>query len=278
MVNISVVPQFFISAEVPSWKSVVLEAWSCRHLFMILVWRTIKVRYKQSVIGLAWAVLQPLAMTFIFTIIFGRLAGIPTNGVPYPLFVVSGLIVWQLIAQSFNSATGSIVANAPLVTRIYFPRIFLPLTAIAAAVFDFLCSLSLLILLMAWYGIPPTLGVVAFVPMLVLALATVLGLSLWLGALYVRFRDVGLLLPFLTQIWMFSSPVIYPTSLLPPEYQFLYSLNPIVAVIDTSRWAFCGAAPPEMGGVIVSAVVALGLCLSGLWFFRRHEQTFADVV
>jgi len=255
-----------------------IEMWRFRHVFLIFVWRTLKVRYKQTAIGVAWAVLQPLTMTFIFTIIFGRLAGMPTNGVPYPLFVISGLIVWQLVAGSFQNATGSIVANAGLVTRIYFPRIFLPLAAITAALFDFLCAFALLILLMVWYGNSPTLGALVFIPMLALAMVTVLGLSLWLGALYVSYRDVGHLLPFLTQIWMFASPIIYPTSLLPPKYQFLYSLNPVAAVIESSRWAFCGTNPPSVGVILVSTLVAVCLCASGLWFFRRHEQNFADVV
>jgi lipopolysaccharide transport system permease protein len=267
-----------ISSEAPDWTSMAVEMWSFRHLFLIFVWRTLKVRYKQTTIGVAWAVLQPLTMTFIFTVIFGRLAGMPTNGVPYPLFVVSGLIVWQLVAQSFQNATGSIVANAGLVTRIYFPRIFLPLAAITAALFDFLCAFALLIVLMIWYGISPTIGMLVFIPVIALAMVTVLGLSLWLGTLYVPYRDVGHLLPFLTQIWMFVSPVIYPSSLLPPHYQFLYSLNPIVVVIDTSRWAFCGASPPSVGGGLVSTIVAVCLFGSGLWFFRRHERNFADVV
>jgi len=254
------------------------ELWQFRYLFFILVWRTLKVRYKQTTIGVAWAILQPLTMTFIFTIIFGRLAAMSTDGVPYPLFVTSGLIVWQLIAGSFQNATGSIVANAGLVTKIYFPRVFLPLTAIAAALFDFLCAFALMILLMVWYSVSPTLGVLAFIPMLALAMVTVLGLSLWLGALYVKYRDVGHLLPFLTQIWMFISPVIYPTSLLPQKYQFLYSLNPIVTVVETSRWAFCGTSPPSIGRILVSTFVAGLLCASGLWFFRRHERNFADIV
>ena len=267
-----------ISPDAPGWVSMAAEMWSFRYVFLVFVWRSLKIRYKQTAIGVAWALLQPLTMTFIFTFIFGRLAGMPTNGVPYPLFVVSGLIVWQLVAQSFQSATGSIVTNAGLVTRIYFPRIFLPLAAIAAALFDFMCAFALLILLMAWYGMAPTIGVLAFIPVLGLAVVTVLGLSLWFGTLYVPYRDVGHLLPFLTQIWMFASPVIYPTSLLPPKYHFLYSLNPIVTVIDVSRWAFCGTNPPNVGGVIVSTVVAVGLCVSGLWFFRRHERNFSDVV
>jgi len=267
-----------ISSELPDWKSMAIEMWRFRHVLLIFVWRTLKVRYKQTAIGVAWAVLQPLTMTFIFTIIFGRLAGMPTNGVPYPLFVISGLVVWQLVAGSFQSATGSIVANAGLVTRIYFPRIFLPLAAITAALFDFLCAFALLILLMVWYGYSPTLGALVFIPMLALAMVTVLGLSLWLGALYVPYRDVGYLLPFLTQIWMFASPIIYPTSLLPTKYQFLYSLNPVVAVIDSSRWAFCGTNPPSVGVILVSTLVAVCLCASGLWFFRRHERNFSDVV
>ena len=276
--NSVIASQRHISPEVPDWMSMVLEMWSFRHLFVIFVWRALKVRYKQTAIGVAWALLQPLTMTFIFTFIFGRLAGMPTNGVPYPLFVVSGLIAWQLVAQSFQGATGSVVTNAGLITRIYFPRIFLPLAAITTALFDFVCAFSLLILLMAWYGIAPTVGVLAFIPAVGLAMMTVLGLSLWFGTLYVPYRDVGYLLPFLTQIWMFISPVIYPTSLLPPKYQFIYSLNPIVTVIDVSRWAFCGTNPPDAGAAILSTVVAIGLCVSGLWFFRRHERNFADIV
>lgn len=254
------------------------ELWRFRHLFMILVWRTLKVRYQQTVIGVAWAVIQPLLLTFVFTVIFGMLANIPTNGQPYPVFVLAGLIVWQFVAQSFQQASASVVLNAHLVTRIYFPRILLLLAAVTAALFDLLCTLGLLVVVLLWYGVAPTIGVIAFIPMLLLAVITVVGIALWLGALYVSYRDVGHLLPFMAQLWMFLSPVIYPTSLLPAKYHFLYALNPLVVVIETSRWAFAQGTPPQLWMVGVSATVAFALLLSGLWFFRRHEGTFADVV
>ena len=254
------------------------ELWRFRHLFLILVWRTLKVRYQQTVIGVAWAVLQPLLLTVVFTVIFGLLARMPTDGIPYPIFVLSGLLVWQFVAQSTQHASTAVVANYHLVTRIYFPRILLPMASIAAHVFDLFCVLGLMAGFLVWYGLVPTAGIVAFLPMLLLAAITVFGLSLWLGTLFVSYRDIGHLLPFMIQIWMFVSPVIYPLSLLPPKYTFLYALNPLVVVIQTSRWAFCGAAPPAGWMVAVAWVIALTLCVTGLWFFRRHEGTFADIV
>ena len=255
------------------------ELWRFRHLYAVLVWRTLKVRYQQTAIGIAWAVLQPLLLTFVFTVIFGLIVNMPTDrGQPYPVFVLSGLLVWQFVAQSFQQATASVVANAHLVTRIYFPRILLLLAAITAAFFDLLCVLALMLVFMLWYGVAPTPGVLFFVPAMLLAAATVLGVSLWLGALYVPYRDVGHLLPFFTQIWMFVCPVFYPLALLPPKYELLYALNPIVVAVQASRWAFAGGEPPGAGMVAVSSAVAAVLLVSGLWFFRRHEGRFADIV
>jgi lipopolysaccharide transport system permease protein len=255
------------------------ELWRYRHLFAVLVWRTLKVRYQQTAIGVAWAVLQPLLLTFVFTVIFGLIVRIPTDGgQPYPVFVLSGLLVWQFVAQSFHQATSSVVGNAHLITHIYFPRILLLLAAITAAFFDLLCVLALMGLFMLGYGVMPSLGALAFVPAMLLAAASVLGLALWLGALYVPYRDVGHLLPFLTQIWMFVSPVFYPLSMLPPKYELVYALNPVVVVVQTSRWAFAGGEPPVLRMVAVSCAVAALLLVSGLWFFRRHEGRFADLV
>jgi lipopolysaccharide transport system permease protein len=254
------------------------ELWQYRHLFLILVWRILRVRYQQTVIGVAWAVLQPLLLAFVFTVIFGLLANIPTNGQPYPIFVLSGLLVWLFVAQAFTQASTSIVGHAFLVTKIYFPRVILLFAAIAAALVDFCCAFALLVLLMIWYGIAPSIGTLIFIPMLLLAILTVFGLSLWMSALYVPYRDIGHLLPFLVQLWMFLSPVIYPTTLLPPKYSFLYALNPIVVVIDTSRWAFAAGPPPATWMVAVSCGMTLLLVVSGVWFFRRREPTFADVV
>jgi homopolymeric O-antigen transport system permease protein len=254
------------------------ELWRYRHLLAVLVWRALKVRTQQTVVGIGWAVLQPLLLTAVFTVIFSRLAGIPADGQPYPVFVLSGLAVWQFVAQSFQQASASIVANSNLVNRVYFPRILLPLTAIGSSLFDLACILALLAVFMLWYGVAPSVGVLAFAPAIILAAATVLGLSLWLAALYVPYRDVGHLLPFITLVWMFVSPVIYPLSLLPPAYATLYAMNPIVVAIQTSRWAFAGGLPPAAAMVATSSAVAAALLASGLWFFRRREGTFADVV
>lgn len=254
------------------------ELWRFRHLFLAVVWRTIRVRYKQTAIGVAWALLQPLLLMIVFTIIFGLLTNMPTNGQPYPIFVLSGLLVWLFVAQSFSQASVSIVGNTHLITKIYFPRVILILAAITAAIFDFVCSFALLIALMVWYGITPSVGAFVFIPVLLLAVLTVFGLSLWLSALYVSFRDVGHLLPFLTQLWMFLSPVVYPSSLLPAKYSFLYALNPVVVVIDTSRWAFAAGPAPAGWTFAVSFAVALFFCITGFWFFRRHEANFADIV
>jgi homopolymeric O-antigen transport system permease protein len=254
------------------------ELWRYRYLFLVLVWRTLKVRCQQTAVGVAWAVLQPLLLTVLFTVIFSLLAGMPTDGQPYPIFVLGGLLMWQFVAQSFQQASGSVVAEAHLITRIYFPRILLLLAAIATALFDLVCVFGLLACFMLWYGVAPGIGAFAFLPALLLAAATAFGLSLWLAALYVPYRDVGHLLPFMTQVWMFLSPVIYPMSLLPPKYEPLYAMNPIVVAVQTSRWAFAGGPPPSLQMVWISTSVALFLVVSGLWFFRRREGTFADKV
>ena len=254
------------------------ELWRFRHLFLVLVWRTLKIRYQQTAVGVAWAVLQPLMLTIIFTVVFSLLAGMPTDGQPYPIFVLSGLLMWQFVGQSFQQASASVVFESHLITRIYFPRILLLLAPIGAALVDMACVFGLLACFMLWYGVAPSIGVLTFFPALLLAAATVFGLSLWLAALYVRYRDVGQLLPFLTLIWMYLSPVIYPLSLLPPKYELLYAMNPIVVSVQASRWAFAGGTPPSASMVGISTAVAAFLVLTGLWFFRRREGTFADVV
>ena len=257
----------------------IAELWRYRHLFVVLIWRILKIRYQQTVIGVAWVVLQPLLLTLVFTVIFGVLIRMPTDGgQAYPIFVLSGLLVWQFVAQAFQQATNSIVGNAHLVTKIYFPRILLLLAAISASFVDFLCVLALTAVFMLAYGVVPGAAVLAFVPAILLAALTVLGLSLWLAALYVPFRDVGHLLPFFTQLWMFVSPVFYPLSLLPKEYELVYALNPLVVAVQTTRWALAGGIAPTAGLVLVSCSVTALLLLSGLWFFRRHEGRFADVV
>lgn len=254
------------------------ELWQYRQLFRVLVWRLLKVRYRQTVVGLGWAVLQPLMFILVFSLIFGLLARIPTEGQPYPIFVASGLLVWQFVAQGFQQTTSSIIANTELVSRIYFPRILLLLATLTAALVDFLAGLLVMAGFMIWYDFAPTIGALAFIPALLLGVTTVLGAALWLSTLYVPYRDVGHLLPFMTQIWMFLSPVIYPLSLLPEKYEALYALNPVVILVQTSRWAFANGNPPSLQMVVISTVVAFVLLVSGLWFFRRHEGNFADIV
>ncbi len=256
----------------------VRELWRFRYLFLVLVWRTLKIRYQQTAVGMAWAVLQPLLLTIVFTIVFDVLARMPTDGQPYPIFVLGGLLMWQFVAQSFQQASASVVFEAHLVTRIYFPRILLLLAPIGAALVDMACVFGLLACFMLWYGVAPSIGVVAFFPALLLAAATVFGLALWLAALHVRYRDVGQLLPFLTLIWMYLSPVIYPLSLLPSRYENLCAVNPIVVAVQVSRWAFAGGTPPSLSMAAISTAVAVFLVVSGLWFFRRREATFADIV
>jgi len=275
---VPVPPTFHIRAAGEQPLLELADIWPFRHLYLVMVRRNLKIRYQQTVIGVGWALLQPILYALVFTIIFGRLVGMPTNGIPYPLFIMSGLIIWLFVAQAFPFASASIVINPQLVTRIYFPRIILPVAAMSTALADFVVSLGLLAVLMAWYGVAPSLGVLLLVPMLLVAVATVLGLSLWFSALYVPYRDVGHLLPFIVQIWMFLCPVVYPSTLLPPKFSFLYALNPIAVVIDTSRWAFAGGVAPQAHSIAVSSLTAFAILLSGYWYFRRSEATFADLV
>jgi lipopolysaccharide transport system permease protein len=254
------------------------ELWHYRHLLRVLVWRTLRVRYRQMSIGVGWAILQPALLAIIFSVIFGHFASMPTNGAPYPLFVLSGLFIWLFVAQAFSQASGAIISNPHLITKIYFPRVILVLAVMISTLIDFLCAFLLLVVMMAWYGSPPSIGALFFVPMLALAVLTVLGISLWVSALNTFYRDIGHLVPFILQLWMFLSPIIYPSNLLPAKYAHLYALNPIAVVIDTARWAFAGGQPPEASVVAVSWAVAIALCASGLWYFRRREASFADVV
>jgi lipopolysaccharide transport system permease protein len=254
------------------------ELWRYRHLLGVLVWRTLRVRYRQMAIGVGWAILQPALLALIFTVIFGHFASMPTNGQPYPLFVLSGLFIWLFVSQAFSQASVAITSNPHLITKIYFPRVILVLAVMISTLIDFLCAFLLLVAMMLWYRSVPSIGALFFLPMLVLAVLTVLGMSLWVSALNVRYRDVGNLVPFILLIWMFLSPIIYPSNLLPQKFEFLYALNPLAAVIDTARWGFAGGQPPAVSTVAVSWAVALLLCLTGLWFFRRQEASFADIV
>ncbi len=254
------------------------ELWEYRELAYFLVWRDITVRYKQTVIGVAWAVLQPLAMMLVFTLFFGTLAKMPSEGIPYPLFAYSGLLAWQMFSRSLSESANSLVTEQRLITRVYFPRLLVPLSTVLSALIDFAVASVLLVGLMALYHVAPTAQMVWIPCFVVLMMVTGLGVGFWLSALNLEFRDVRYVLPFLSQFWLFLTPVVYPSSLVPSRWQLLYGLNPMVGVIEGFRWALfgIGAGPSPM--LAVSIVIALLLFVSGMLFFRSRERTFADVL
>ena len=252
--------------------------WQYRELLYFLVWRDVKVRYKQTAIGVGWAALQPLVSMAIFTAIFGTFAKIPSDGLPYPLFAFCGILPWNYFSGALQRCITSVVGDAQLVQKVYFPRLILPIAGSLSGIIDFAISFVLLLGMMIWYGISLT-GLALVAPaLLVLALLTSLAVGLWFAALNVRYRDVGHAIPFLIQIWMFASPVVYPVSMIPEKYRLLYGLNPMVGVIEGFRWALLGNASPDFGVMAVSAVVMLAALAGGLVFFKRLERTFADVV
>jgi len=252
--------------------------WAYRELLYFLVWRDLKVRYKQTSIGIGWTVLQPLIAMVIFTVIFGHFAKIPSDGVPYPIFAFCGLLPWTYFATALNRCMVSVVADAQLVSKIFFPRLLLPIAGTISGVIDFFISLGLFLGLMVWYGFVVTWWLLTLPLFLMLALLTALAVGLWVSALNVRYRDVSYTIPFLIQAWMFASPVIYPVSMIPEKYRSLYSLNPMAGVIEGFRWALLGKANPDFSVMAVSVVVVIGVLAGGLVFFRRMERTFADIV
>lgn len=253
------------------------ELWNYRELLSAFTWRDVKIRYKQTALGFLWAIIQPLFMMIIFTVFFGRLAKIPSDGIPYPLFVLAALLPWTLFAEGITRSTASMITNANIMTKVYFPRLIMPFSGILSPLVDFIFSFLILMIFMAWYGFVPTLNVIFLPLFILLALATSLGIGLWLSALNVKYRDFQYTIPFLIQLGMFASPVVYPASLVPEAYRFLYGLNPMAGVIEGFRWALLGT---EMPGamVLVSVVVVVVILISGAFFFRRMEQFYADVV
>lgn len=252
------------------------ELWEYRELLGFLAWRDLKVRYKQTAIGVAWAVLQPLAMMTVFTIFFGRLARLPSDGLPYPLFALAGLLSWNLFARVLASSADSLVRDQRLISKVYFPRLIVPLSSSLAALVDFAISLVLLLALMVFYRVTPDERLL-FLPLLaLLLLVAALGVGFWLSALNVEFRDVQHTLPFLTQLWFFLTPVVYPASLVPDRYLVLYSLNPMVGVVEGFRWSLLGTSAPVPSAVLISAVTAVVLFVTGLIYFRSRERSFAD--
>lgn len=252
--------------------------WNYRELFYFLVWRDVKVRYKQTVIGVGWALLQPVLTMLIFTVIFGHLAHLPSDGLPYPIFAFTALLPWTYFSQAISRSGVSLVGNADLISKVYFPRLMIPLAAAAAPTLDFGLSFVVLLGMMGWYGLAPAWGILALPAFLLLAIMTALAGGLWLSALHVQYRDVGHTIPFLTQIWMFASPVVYPVSMVPEQWRLLYALNPMAGVIEGFRWALLGKASPDFGVMMVSTGVVVVALIGGLLYFKKVERTFADVI
>jgi lipopolysaccharide transport system permease protein len=261
------------------WISLRLgELWEYRELLYFLAWRDVKVRYKQTGLGVAWAVLQPLLGMLVFTIFFGRLAKVPSDGVPYPIFSYTGLLAWQLFAYSMTESSTSVVASERLITKIYFPRLVIPIASVLAGLLDFVIAFVLVIVMMARYGIHPGWRVLTLPLFIVFELATALGVGLWLSALNVQYRDVRYTVPFIVQFWLFASPVVYSSTLVPASWRPLYGLNPMAGVVEGFRWALL-AKPPAPGAMFaVSSIMVAALLVSGLYYYRRMEKNFADVV
>jgi homopolymeric O-antigen transport system permease protein len=257
------------------------ELWEYRELVYFFVWRDIKIRYKQTAIGAAWAVLQPFLTMLIFSLFLGALAHIPSQGLPYPIFYYSALLPWMYFAASLQNATNTIVENQRVITKVYFPRLALPISAVFSGLVDFAISFLMFVAMMAYYHIHPTLAVLWMPVFLLMAVLTALGMGLWLSALNAIYRDVRYVVPFLVQFWMFASPVVYPSSLVSarwPKWAWLYGLNPMVGVIEGFRWSIAGSGDPPGRLVLISAGVVLVVLLSGLAYFQRMETTIADVV
>lgn len=254
------------------------ELWEFRELLYFLIWRDVKIRYKQTVIGMGWAVIQPVVSMVIFTVIFGRFARMPSEGVPYPIFAYAGLLPWHLFAGALQRSIQSLVSSASLITKVYFPRLIIPISATLSATVDFAISFSVLVAMAIGFGIMPTWRIMALPAFVGLVLLAALAVGLWLSALNVQYRDVGHAIPFLIQIWMYASPVVYPLGLVPERWQLAYSLNPMVGAIEGFRWALLDKPALDFQVVAVGGIVALVLLAGGLSFFSRMERKFADVI
>jgi lipopolysaccharide transport system permease protein len=254
------------------------DMWTFRELFYFLTWRDIKLRYKQTELGIAWAILQPLLTMVIFSLFFGRLAKIPSDGIPYPVFAFTALVPWIFFANGLTQASNSLVGNSNLITKVYFPRIMIPISSVLSGAFDFALAFAVLLGMLAYYRMPVT-SAICFLPLfLLLALVTALGTGLWFSALNVRYRDVRFVMPFLVQIWMFATPIAYPSSLIPGNWRILYGLNPMVGVIEGFRCMLPGIPTQPSLMIAVSSLVALAVLIGGVFYFKRVEKTFADVV
>lgn len=271
-------PSVVIQPQTGLFQLDLVSVWQYRELLYFLIWRDVMTRYKQTAIGAAWVVVQPLINMLIFTFVFSRLAKVPSDGVPYPVFAFAALLPWSYFSQALSKASGSVVTSANLVTKIYFPRLLIPLAATLAPIVDMFFSFLVLLLLMFWFDVVPSWGLLALPFFILLAVLTALSVGLFTSALNVRYRDVGSIMPFIAQVWMYVSPVAYPVSMVPEQWRLLYSLNPMVGVIEGFRWALLGTTPPDPAMMAVSAIALLLFCLVGIVYFKAMEQSFADVI
>ncbi len=253
------------------------EFWRYRELLYFLVWRDIKVRYKQTLLGAAWAIIQPFFTMVVFSIFFGRMAQMASNGYPYPIFSYTALLPWTYFSGALSLAANSLVGSGGLITKVYFPRLIVPVSSVLSGLVDFAFAFLVLIGMMIFYGYAPTIYIILLPLFLLLALTTALGVGLWLSALNVKYRDVRYLIPFLTQFWLFATPVVYPSSLLSEPWRTIYGLNPMVGVVEGFRWALLGDKPPELM-ILASVIVSIILLVSGVIYFRHTEDTFADLI
>ncbi len=273
-------PRSVVIKPISGWAALNLnDLWIYRELVYFLTWRNLKVRYKQTALGAAWAILQPFLTMVVFSIFFGNLAKVPSDGVPYPIFSYTALLPWTLFSKALTDAAHSLVQSSHMITKVYFPRLILPLASILSGLVDFALAFIVLFGMMLFYGILPTANVWTIIPFVLLALVTALGVGIWLSAMNVLYRDIGYVLPFLTQFWMTLTPIAYPASLLPEKWRLIYALNPMTGVVEGFRWALLGStasAPTTM--LAVSAGISFLILISGLFYFRRMERRFADMV
>jgi lipopolysaccharide transport system permease protein len=253
------------------------ELWHYRELLYFLTWRDLKVRYKQTVLGALWAIIQPVFTMVVFSLFFGRLAKVPSDGIPYPLFALSGLIPWQLFAYALTQSSNSVVANKNLVSKVYFPRLIVPLAAVLSGLVDFGIAFGVLLVMFIFYGFVPNPALVMIPLAIILTIFSALAVGLWLSALNVRYRDVQYTIPFLTQLWMFATPIAYPASLIPAQFRVVYGLNPMAGVVECFRWGLFGQRAASFALIGLSSFVVLLAFLGGLAYFRRVEKTFADL-
>jgi lipopolysaccharide transport system permease protein len=261
------------------WQALDLkELWRYREMLFFFTWRDIKVRYRQTVLGAAWAILQPVLTMVVFSVIFGTLAKLPSQGVPYPVFTFTALLPWQLFAFALTSSSNSLIENQQLITKVYFPRLIIPISSVIAGLVDFLIAFVILILMMLVYGIAPTTAIFTLPLFLLLALASATGVGLWLSALNVEYRDIRYVVPFLTTFWMYATPIAYSSELIPANWRWLYSLNPMTGVVEGFRWALLGKSALDLPSLLLSAAAVGVIFVSGLYYFKRVETGFADVI